>query len=218
METSSRKLAADYASVASQTSSRKLAADVDHETIVPSVFESVSRRKKDRDLNVVQTLKDIQNLHVRGETLAQQRLFEAEADVDVKHWEKRNSDIVLYEVNQEFEPPRLQLQQANQCADQAQREKIRLCGELEMRNRLFNESRAKDCQENEELRRIWFEETDVSDYDMIASAWKKLLNTHIQFRKRVSVEEQCAQTHDRFLRGRQNCSHDLRALPCNRSS
>ena len=38
---------------------------------------------------------------------------------------------------------------------------------------------------------------------MIASALKKLLNTHIHFRKRVSVEEQRAQKSDRFLRGRQ---------------
>ena len=38
---------------------------------------------------------------------------------------------------------------------------------------------------------------------MVASALKKLLNTHIHFRKRVSVEEQRAQKHDRFLRGRQ---------------
>ena len=111
---------------------------MDHETIVPSVFESVSRGKRDRDLNVVQTLKDRQNIHkflqrkaelaVRGEKLAQQRFFEVEADVEVKHWERRNSDIALYEINQEFESQRLQLQQANRWADQAQKEKISLCG------------------------------------------------------------------------------------------
>ena len=38
---------------------------------------------------------------------------------------------------------------------------------------------------------------------MIASALKKLLNTQTHFRKRVSVEEQRARKHDRFLRGRQ---------------
>ena len=38
---------------------------------------------------------------------------------------------------------------------------------------------------------------------MIASALKKLLNTQSTFRKRASVEEQRAQKHDRFLRGRQ---------------
>ena len=38
---------------------------------------------------------------------------------------------------------------------------------------------------------------------MIASALKRLLDKHIHFRKRVSVEEQRAQKYDRFLRGRQ---------------
>ena len=37
---------------------------------------------------------------------------------------------------------------------------------------------------------------------MIASALKKLL-TSVHLRKRASVEEQCAQKDDRFLRGRQ---------------
>ena len=49
--------------------------------------------------------------------------------------------------------------------------------------------------------------THFPDFDMlhamIASALKELLNTQIHFRKKdVSVEEQRAQKHDRFLRGR----------------
>ena len=48
-------------------------------------------------------------------------LYEAEADVEVKHWERRDSDIALYEIHQEFASQRFQLQQANQWADQAQR-------------------------------------------------------------------------------------------------
>ena len=51
------------------------------------------------------------------------------------------------------------------------------------------------------------ERTDFPTYDMldamIASALKKLLNTHVLFWKRVCVEEQRAQKYDRFLRGRQ---------------
>ena len=78
---------------------------------------------------------------MRGEKVAQQRSYEAEADVEVKHWEKRNSDIALYEINQEFESQQLQL--ANQWADQAQRNKTSLYGELEMRNRLFRENEEK---------------------------------------------------------------------------
>ena len=44
--------------------------------------------------------------------------------------------------------------------DQAQREKVNLCEEFEMRNRLFQESRARNCQGTEELRRICCEETE----------------------------------------------------------
>ena len=40
---------------------------------------------------------------MRRENLSEQRLYDAEADVEVKIWEKRNSDIALYEINQEFE-------------------------------------------------------------------------------------------------------------------
>ena len=48
---------------------------------------------------------------------------------------------------------------------------------------------------------------DFPDFDMfdamIASALKKLGDKHVHFRRRVSVEEQRVQKHDRFLRGRQ---------------
>ena len=77
--------------------------------------------------------------------------------MDISNWEHRKSDI---ETNRELESQRLELYQANQWADQAQREKINLYGELEMRNRLCQESRAQNCQEIEELRRICCEETD----------------------------------------------------------
>ena len=88
--------------------------------------------------------------------MTQKRLSEAEADMEIRNWEKRNSDMAYYEINLELESQRLQ----GQWADQAQREKISLCGELEMRNRLFRENRAKYCQEIEELRRVCCEETD----------------------------------------------------------
>ena len=51
------------------------------------------------------------------------------------------------------------------------------------------------------------ERTDFPDFDMldamIPSALKRLLDEHIHFRKRVSVEEQRAQNSARFLCGRQ---------------
>ena len=85
----------------------------------------------DRAQNVVQSPGDNENLHkilerkaglaVRVERTAQQKFFEGEADVEVKHWEKRNSEMALYEVNQEFESKRFQLQRTNRWADQAPR-------------------------------------------------------------------------------------------------
>ena len=64
----------------------------------------------------MQPLSDRQNLHhilereaelaVRGEKLAQQRLHEAEVDVEVKHLEKKNSGMALCEVSQQFESQR----------------------------------------------------------------------------------------------------------------
>ena len=100
-----RKLSAEYDSVANRTGIKETCADLDRETVVSSLFESVSKEKRDRDQNVVQTLKDRQNLHkilerkaelsVRGEKLAQQKLHDAEADVEVKHWEKRWCFLLL---------------------------------------------------------------------------------------------------------------------------
>ena len=97
-----------------------------------TLFRSESKGKRDRDQNVVQSLEDREHLHkilerkvdlaVRGERIAQQRLYEAEAEVEARYWEKRNSDIAFHEINQEFESHRFQLQQASRWADQAQRD------------------------------------------------------------------------------------------------
>ena len=65
---------------------------------------------------------------------------------------------------------------------------------------------AKSMDELKTSRSI-VERTDFPDFDMlhamIASAMKRLLDKHVHFRQRVSVEEQRAQKYDRFLRGRQ---------------
>ena len=116
--------------------------------------------------------------------------------MEVKHWEKRNSDIALNAINQEFESQRLQLQQANHWTDQAHREKITLCGDLEMRNRLFRENRAKDCQEIEELRRICCQETD-----------RAILSMH-QERNPATVSQLLTQVRD--LQNKVNSLSDAR--------
>ena len=57
------KVLAECDYVLGRTSIKETCADRDRETLVSSLFESVSREKKDRDQNVVQTLRDWQNLH-----------------------------------------------------------------------------------------------------------------------------------------------------------
>ena len=84
--------------------------------------------------------------------MSQRKLYEVEAKDEARNWEKKNSDFACQEINQEFESFRFQLHHASRY--QAQRDKIILYGELELRNRLLQESRARNCQEVEELRSI----------------------------------------------------------------
>ena len=65
-----------------------------------------------------------------------------------------------FESYRKLESQRFQLHQANIGAANAHRERINLCGEVEMRNSLFQESRTKDCREIEELRSRCCEECD----------------------------------------------------------
>ena len=86
----------------------------------------------------MRSLKDGENLQkfherkvdsaVRREMVAQRKLYEAEAEVGARHWEKKNSDFAFQEINQEFESQRFQPHQASRWADRAQRDKISLYG------------------------------------------------------------------------------------------
>ena len=67
--------------------------------------------------------------------------------------ERRNSEYALVEPQRELESQRQQLLEANQWADQAQRERRHLCSELEMKNRLHQEWYERSCQEIEQLKR-----------------------------------------------------------------
>ena len=50
-------------------------------------------------------------------------LSEAQAEIDRKERERRNADIALYESSRQLESQKMELYQANQLIDQAQREK-----------------------------------------------------------------------------------------------
>ena len=67
-----------------------------------------------------------------------------------RKWEQRRSEVDLYETHRELGSKQLQLQQANLWAENAQRERerINLCGELEMRNRLLQKKSHKRVPRN----------------------------------------------------------------------
>ena len=115
----------------------------------------------ERQENLHKILERRAEVAVRGEKSAQQRLYEAEADVEVKTLGKEKFLILLFMRSiRSSNPNDYNYNQANQWVDQDKNNKISSYGELEMRNRLFRENQAKDCQEIEELRRICCEETD----------------------------------------------------------
>ena len=90
---------------------------------------------------------------VLGKNSAQRKLFLTEYDLEIQNLERRNSEYALIESQRELESQRRQLLEANQWADQAQRETVLLCSELEMKNRLHQECDARRYQEIEELKR-----------------------------------------------------------------
>ena len=130
------------------------------ESVATTIFSSQSKGKRDRDTNVVHSPKDIENL---------QKILERKVDSGVRSWGwgwgkklgKRDIPTLLF---------RRSIKNLNLIAfnctkqvdgqKQAQRDKISLYGEVELRNRLFRENHARDCQGIEELRRICCEEAD----------------------------------------------------------
>ena len=68
-----------------------------------------------------------------------------------KKWERRNSEFAQYESQCELESQRHQLRQASQWADQAHREIMRLCGELERKNRFHSRKLHKKPPRNRRI-------------------------------------------------------------------
>ena len=73
--------------------------------------------------------KQIELFKVNVQQKTQKRLSEAEVEMDRRSWERRNSDIALHETNRQLESQRLELYQANQWSDQAQKDNSRFFGE-----------------------------------------------------------------------------------------
>ena len=125
---------------------------------VSTTDEPLMTGKRDRGESIGQSMRDRENLHkilerkaessIQGENEAQKNYQRLKADVEIRRWEQRSSEIALHESYRELETQRLQLLQAN-IWDNAQSERISLCGELEMRNKLFQESRARQAKLDE---------------------------------------------------------------------
>ena len=121
----------------------------------------VKKEKRDRDQNVVLSLRDSEqspeNLWTES-WLGRPKRENGSAKTVCKLRLKLRQEIgkreiltsLFYEINQEFESQRFQQHQASRWADQAQRDEISLYGDLEMRKRLFQKDHARDCQEIEE--------------------------------------------------------------------
>ena len=99
-----------------------------------------------------------------GENSVQRKFFSTEYNMEIQNLERRNSEYALFESQREHESQRRQLLEANQWAHQAQRQRIHLCSELEMKNRLHQECYARSCQEIEESkRRCYKDENEVTN-------------------------------------------------------
>ena len=84
----------------------------------------------------------------------QTRLSEAHSELDRREQEKRNADMALFEPGMQLQSKRLELYQENQLTDQTQREKSWPSEEKVMRNIVFQEDRARNWQDVEDLRKF----------------------------------------------------------------
>ena len=105
------------------------------ENLLRQRFLVQSKGNRGRDTNVVHSLKDGENLQKilerkvdsdgRGEMMAQRKLYEAEAEVEARNWEKREIPTVLF--RRSIKNLSLSDYQASRWADQGQRETRLVC-------------------------------------------------------------------------------------------
>ena len=96
----------------------------------------IEKEKRDRHLEGVRFLSERKDLHVYFEQKSDLLVREvcaawrqSEVDMETRKFERRSSDMFLFETNRDLESQRLELHQVYQWADQAHRERINLCGQ-----------------------------------------------------------------------------------------
>ena len=165
---SPKKLSAGH--VSGRPGLQETGAELDRESVAPTLFSSQSKRKRDRETNVVHSFRDRKSpKDLWTESWLGQPRWERERLS--KHCTKLRlglrreigkGEILILLFRRSVK--NLNLNDFS-CIKQVDgqirlRDKISWYGELELRTRLFRENHARDCQEIEELRRICCEETD----------------------------------------------------------
>ena len=84
---------------------------------------------------------------ILGENAGQGKLCLNEYNMEIQNSERRKPECALFESQRELESQRRQFLKANQWTDQAQRDRIHPCSELEMKDHLFQECYARSCRE-----------------------------------------------------------------------
>ena len=97
--------------MSSRSSLRETEVELDRKSVATTLFSSQSRGRRDRELNLVHALRDRDylqkilerkvDLAIQGENESQQQLYQAEAEIEAKNWEKRNRDHSFQEINSE---------------------------------------------------------------------------------------------------------------------
>ena len=118
---------------------------------------------------------------VQAENSVQKKWNLNENKMEIQNLKRRSSEYALFESQRELEPQRRQSLKANQWADQAQRERIQLCSELEMKDHLHQESYARSCQEIEKVKRRCYQEENAEKTTKIGTisgaAWSRITNS-----------------------------------------
>ena len=111
-----------------------------------------------------------------GENSIQRKLYLNEYKMEIQNLKRRNSEDALTESQRELESRRQLLLEIN-CADQAQRSRIYLCGRLVIKDHLHQECYARrSCREIEELKRCCCREENTENN----KDWKNFIRSMIR--------------------------------------
>ena len=195
-------------------SSHCCVSELTHNSSVVSVERSMSWRKRDKSTDNSERQAKYSRIpwttrshsHSGWECSSKKIDWGWNRSGDLKHGRKGNSEFAPYESQRELESQRHQWRQASQWADQAQRDRISLCGELELKNRLYQENYTKCRQEFQELTQHRLEEHSVQqkrDPDTVS----QLLTQLRELQDKIDFLSDAREFHDPELGSSSGQSH-----------